>query len=65
MTVTTIHPAQRLLCVFSGQSTASCCRAKHRNLLPVILRQAAIAIVTTLGPRFTPLCNNRQQCYAN
>jgi hypothetical protein len=52
MTITTIHPAQRLLCVFSEQSTASCCRAKHRNLLPVIPLLAAIAIVTTPWPPF-------------
>ena len=26
---------------------------------------ATIAIVTTPGPHFTPLCNNRQQCDAN
>jgi len=65
MTITTIHPAQRLLCVFSGQSTASCCRARRRNLLPVIPRRVAIATVTPPGPGFTPLCNNRQQCSAN
>jgi hypothetical protein len=65
MIITTIRPTQRSLCAFSERSTASFCKEKHRNLLLVIPRRAAIAIVMTSGPGFAVLCNITKQCYAN
>ena len=55
MTITTIHPAQRLLRVFSGQSTASCCRARRRNLLPDdwnFTCEATASILQSFAPCF-------------
>jgi hypothetical protein len=65
MIITTIRLTQRSVCAFSEQSTASFCRKKHRNLLLVIPRRAAITIVMTSGPGFAVLCNNTKQYYAN
>src|SRR5215472_9354931 len=62
-TITTIRLTQRLVCAFSEQSTAWCCKKEPQTWLPVIRRQAATAIVMSSGPLFKPLCDNIQHCY--
>jgi hypothetical protein len=65
MTIMTIHPTQRLLCAFSEPSTAWFWKEKRRNLLLVILRLAAVAIVMTSGPGFAALCKITKLSYAH
>ena len=58
-------PDSALALRFLGAVHRSFCRKKRRNLLLVIPRRAAIAIVVTSGPGFAVLSNITKQCYAN